>query len=144
MHTEVSIDINAAPDRVWDVMSDVESWPQWTPSIKHVDKLFDGPLAKGARTRIAQPKAPVAVWTVTEIEPGKFFEWETSSPAITSVAAHRIEPTGDGSKVTLTVEHSGLFTVVMGWWLKSISRKYVEMEAKGLKARAETGDSYKI
>jgi len=144
MRTEVVVDISAPPERVWDVMSDVEKWPEWTPSVKHVDRLDEGPLTKGSKARLAQPKAPVAVWTVTEVEPGRYFEWETSSPSISSVGRHRVEPNGDGSRATLTIDHSGLFTVVMGWWLKGLAKKYVEMEAKGLKARAETGDSYKI
>jgi carbon monoxide dehydrogenase subunit G len=137
MKIEVTIDIDSPPDRVWDVLENIEQWPEWTASIKHVDKLYDGPLAVGVRARIAQPRAPVAVWTVTEIEPGVFFEWETSSPAIQSMARHRVEPSGDGSRVTLSIEQAGLFATLLGWWIRRISEKYVNMEANGLKARSE-------
>ena len=144
MHIEVSVDIAAPPERVWSIMADIERWPEWTRSIKHVDKISEGPLAKGSRARIVQPKAPVAVWTVTNIEPGRSFEWKTSSPAISSVAGHRIEPAGEGSRVMLTVDHSGLLTLFMGWWLRRLSQRYVETEAQGLKARAESKDGYAI
>ncbi len=137
MHTEVIIDINANPERVWDVMTDVERWPEWTSSVDSAHKLTEGLLAKGSRTRIFQPKVPSAVWTVTEIDPGRFFEWETSSPAINSVARHRVEATSTGSRVTLSVEQTGLFAVLIGFWLKRISLKYVRMEAEGLKKRSE-------
>lgn len=137
MHTEVIIDINAKPECVWDVLTDVERWPEWTSSVNSVQKLTEGPLAKGSRTRIFQPKVPPAVWTVTEIDPGRFFEWETSSPAINSVARHRVEATSTGSRVTLSVEQTGLFAVLIGFWLKRISLKYVRMEAEGLKKRSE-------
>jgi uncharacterized membrane protein len=137
MHTEVTVDIDAPPQQVWDVIEDVERWPEWTASINHVDKLYEGPLSVGARARIAQPKVPLAVWTVTRLDRGRFFEWETSSPAIHSVAGHRVEPHGDGSRVTLTIEQTGLFASLLGFWIKRISEKYVGMEASGLKTRSE-------
>lgn len=137
MFTDTTISIDAPPEKVWQVMTDVERWPEWTKSVTSVMKLDDGPLAKGSRVRIQQPKAPVAVWIVTEIEPGRFFQWETSSPAIQSIARHRIEPAGEGARVTLEVEQAGLFVAILAWWLKGLSRRYIDMEAAGLKARSE-------
>ena len=144
IHTEVTIDINAPPERVWDVMTDVERWPEWTASIKQVNKLTDGPLAVGSKARIAQPKVPPVVWTVTSIEPGRFFEWENSSPAMKSVAEHLVEPAGEGTRVTLSIEQSGPSTAVLGWWLRRINKKYLEMERQGLKARLEAHNGYAI
>ena len=39
--------------------------------------------------------------------------------------------------MTLSIEQSGLFATLMGWWIKPLSRKYVDMEANGLKAHAD-------
>jgi hypothetical protein len=48
-----------------------------------------------------------------------------------------IEPDGNGSKVTLTVDLSGIVATLFGPMIAGQSRKNVEMEAEGLKTRSE-------
>src|SRR5580765_507243 len=61
----ISVDIRAAPPRVWALISDIEGWPGWTPTVKSVERLDAGPLAVGSRARIRQPKLLPAVWQIT-------------------------------------------------------------------------------
>ena len=63
-------------------------WPARIPTVDRVERLDDGPLAVGARTRLAQPKLPEAVWTVTELTPGAAFTWTSSSPGVRITASH--------------------------------------------------------
>jgi uncharacterized membrane protein len=140
---EVSIDIDAPPSRVWQVMSDVERWPEWTRSVDSVTRIDDGPLRLGSKARIDQPKVPPIVWEVTELEAGSHFIWEAQSPALTSKATHRVEQIEGGSRATLSVEQTGLGTVLLGWWLRRINEKYLRMEVEGLKARSEAAEAGK-
>src|SRR3712207_4077807 len=96
MHVVERIDIAAAPGDVWTVMLDVERWREWTPTITSIERLEGGPFRVGSRARVRQPKLPTAVWTVTVLEPGRYFEWRNVSPGLRSVAGHRAEPIAGG------------------------------------------------
>ena len=81
----ISIDINAPAHRVYEVMSDIERWCEWTPSVTSIKRLDSGPFVVGSRAVIRQPKFPPALWTVTAIDGTK-----------TPVAAESICVHGDG------------------------------------------------
>ena len=136
-HFSTSIDIAASTDRVYDVMSDVERWQEWTQSITSVQRLDSGPFVVGSRAMIRQPKFPPAVWKVTAILPGKSFTWESVAPGIRTVGHHSVEATPSGSRATLTVDISGALGGVLGWVTKDITQRYIDFEAQGLKARSE-------
>ena len=96
-------------------MADVERWPEWTASVKRVERLDEGPLRVGSRVRIRQPRLPLAVWTVTALEPGRFFEWRSPVPGLLSVGDHRVDAAGaDTSRVTLSITWSGVLSPVIG------------------------------
>lgn len=138
MHIEERIDIAAPAERVWAVMSDVERWPTWTPTVASLDVLGPRPFSVGSRARIRQPRLPTAVWTVTLLEPPRYFEWRNRSPGILSVAGHRVEPTGAGtSRVTLTFGWSGWLAPVIRLVYGKLGRQYVRTEAESLKRRCE-------
>ena len=91
-----------------------------------------------AAARVRQPRFPAAMWTVTALEPERFFEWRSPAPGLLSVGGHRVEAAGDGrSRVTLSLAWSGPLAPVMRLLFGSLSRRYVEQEARGLKRRAE-------
>jgi uncharacterized membrane protein len=100
-----TIDIKAPPQRVWAVLSDIEGWPEWTPSVKSVERLDSGPLVVGTRARLRQPKLRPAIWQITKVERGSHFTWVTRSLGLRVTAHHVIEPLkkGSTSRVTLSV-----------------------------------------
>ena len=113
MEFSVTTDVNASPDVVFAVLTDVERWPEWTPTVTRVEWL-DGsspPLTIGNRIRVVQPKVPPAEWTITALEAGRGFRMLSRSPGATVVANHWAEPLRDGqrSRVTLSVTFSGLY-----------------------------------
>ena len=139
MDYEISAEIDATPDQVWRVMTDVERWPEWTPSMTRVERLDPGPFQVGSTARIKQPKFPAVVWQVTELEPEQSFSWTASGAGVTTLACHRITPRGDGVEVTLSVRQTGPLAWLAGLITSRLTQSYIQMEANGLKRRCERG-----
>jgi len=136
----ISIDIAAPAERVYDVMSDIERWHEWTPSITSIKRLDSGPLVVGSRAMVRQPKLPPALWQVTAIDPGRSFTWVSTAPGIRTVGHHAAEPTAAGSRATLSIDLQGALGGVLGLLTKGITERYLAFESSGLKARSANPD----
>jgi uncharacterized membrane protein len=139
---ETSIDIDASRERVWAVLIDIERWPEWTRSMTSLEHLDAGELRAGSRVRIKQPRLPTVVWQVTELEPMQSFWWTATGGGMTTVAGHEIAARpGDGSGVvvSLSIRQTGPLARVFGLLAGSLTRRYVQLEAQGLKRRCEAG-----
>jgi uncharacterized membrane protein len=132
-----SIDIQASPEIVWAIWSDVERWSEWTANIAKIEKLAPGPLAIGLRARVRQPKLPTAIWRVTELKENRGFTWVSISPGARVTGSHIIEPHAGGSRATMTLTFAGPMALLFGWLTRSLTQRYLQLEANGLKARSE-------
>ena len=137
MNIEVSVEIDAPTDTVWRILSDLEGWPNWTPTVKEVRRLNGPSFGVGSILRIRQPKLKTLDWHVSEFQEGRLFTWKARSPGISVVARHVIRSKGRGSIVVLAVDQQGWLDPVVKLFFGSLSRQYVELEAQGLKRRCE-------
>ena len=98
---------------------------------------IDGPLAIGAIVRIRQPKLAAARWTVTALDPGRSFSWESTAPGLHTVAHHTVSAIDDTtSRLVLSIEQTGPIGRLFGLVYGGLARRYVQMEADGLAAEA--------
>jgi len=133
---EKEVSINASAENVWEVLSDVEHWYEWTPSIKSILLLDPKPLHVGSRGLVEQPRLPRAIWQVTELVPNQGFNWEAKSFGAHTVGEHWITPDPQGEvKVVLRVRQTGWLAWIFQRWIGKITREYIAMEANGLKLR---------
>ena len=137
MRFSIATEIRASPTTVWKVLRDVERWPEWTASMTSLRLLDDGLLAVGSRVRVRQPKLPPAEMRVTELGEERGFEWVARSPGLQTTAGHEIEPLGPGSRVKLWVEFDGLLSPLVSRLIGDLTRRYIRLEAEGLKRRSE-------
>ncbi len=139
MRFEQSVEIDAQPQRVWDVLSDLEAWPRRIETVDEVELLTPPPVAVGARVRLKQPKLPEGTWEVTSWDAPSSFEFRQQSGGVTSTAGHRVEALDDGrSRLTLTVEMRGLLVPIFGRIYRDLTNRYMAIEADGIKRAAES------
>lgn len=138
MITRSSVTIDAPARLVWDVFSDVEQWSEWTPSVTRLVGL-DGPnLAVGKRFEIKQPRLPKLVWEVTEVTPGVSWTWAQRSPGGSALARHDVIAESDcRTLVRQEIDQRGVFGALVGRLMRPTTKRYLELEAQGLKARSE-------
>ena len=142
MRFEKSIDIDAPQQRVWDVLSDLEAWPQRIETVDAVELLTPAPATTGSRVRLTQPKLPAGDWDVTAWDAPSFFEWTQRGGGTTSVAGHRVEALGDGrARLTLTLDMRGLLVPIMALFYRKLTNDYMNLEAEGMKRAAESTGS---
>lgn len=135
IHT--TIDINASPAQVWDILTDFASYSEWNPFIKKIE----GEVAVGNRiyAEIGNMKfKPVVVAFETE----KVFEWlgHVLIPRVIFDGQHKFELIAN-SDGTTTLNHSekfqGILVPLMKNMLNNETKAGFESMNEALKARAE-------
>jgi uncharacterized membrane protein len=137
MRFDHSITVQAPAERVWGVFSDVAKWPDWTATVDAVERLDEGRIHVGARTRVRQPKLPVAIWEVTELVEGEYFEWVSRAPGIKTTGGHRVISTPEGTVATATIIQEGPLGWLFGKIYAGLTQRYLELETDSLKKVSE-------
>jgi uncharacterized membrane protein len=137
---EIKHESHAPADRLWSLMSDVRRWPEWMPTVDAVTPLEpDRADEVGARYTVAQPRLPRAEWTITAIEPGRSFTWESVAPGLRSVGTHELRQGADGTTtIVLGFTWSGLVAPLLRAAFGHQARRYVVSEAEALDRTAST------
>lgn len=134
------VEIEATPEEVWRVWTDVGSWPRWNSTVRSVRRLDPGTFGLGSKVRVHQPQLPAAVWRVTEWEPHRRWVWVAAQTGLTTTATHLLEDLGGGRcRVTASAVHSGLLAGVVSTFAGGLTRTLVDRELTDLRTRCESG-----
>jgi len=138
MITGDSIEIDAPAQLVWEVFSDVQRWPEWTASVTSLVGRDGANIAVGKRFAIKQPGMSKLVWKVTEIDPGLSWTWVQRSPGVRVSARHDVIAQSDGrTLVRQQLDQRGVLGALVGRLMVKKTKRFLELEAQGLKARSE-------
>ena len=139
LHSE--IDIDASPTTVWNILTDLDEYPNWNPFIISASGAID--VGERLTNRLQPPngKAMTIKPTVTAVDTQETFEWlgRLGVPGIFD-GRHRfqLEATPSGGTRLVHSEHfSGLLVRAMRKSLDTKTRKgFLEMN-EALKTQAE-------
>jgi hypothetical protein len=112
---EAAARIDARPDQVWSVLTDVGGWRDWDSGVDRVE----GSVALGERLTIYATmirSRPFSV-TVTEIRPAEAMRWRGGLPFGAAVIerTYHLDAQDDGGTVlTIREDHSGPLAGLLG------------------------------
>jgi len=108
---EVSVDVGASPEAVWDFVSNLRRIPEWIEDTRAMLTVEPEPAQQGTvyreRSRIVGPLSQVTTWKITEFDPPRFQKHDGQVPmmAATSVS-FGLEPSAKGTRFTLVFEYT--------------------------------------
>ena len=151
MHESVTVHMEAEPQAIWDLVSDVTKIGRYSPETFEAEWLdgATGP-AVGARFRghVKRNGIGPTYWTtcsVQECEPGRAFTFGVGPPdKALSVWGYRMEPAEHGTDVTETfaLADTGLlrlYWALLGWARGRTNRNDMRTTLERIKAEVETG-----
>lgn len=133
VHHEVTI--NASTEKVWQVLTNMQAYPEWNPTIK----LVKGDVKVGNQvtyqfTQDADNISEIPA-TVKQIIPNKLLNQAGGIPLIlTYNHKYIIEPQGEGTKMTIHEDYAGIG--VNFWNPKPVEAAYSRLN-EALKKRVE-------
>ena len=149
MHDSVTVHMDAPPDRIWDLLSDVTKIGRYSPETFEA-KWIDGASgpAVGARFRghVKRNGWGPTYWTTCTVlasEPGREFSFGVGNgDRPLNTWSYRLEPSGEGTDVTESfqlADNLGLriYWAILGWARGRTNREGMRKTLERVKAEVE-------
>lgn len=133
VHHEITI--NADPEKVWDILTNMDEYPSWNP----VMELLEGTVQEGNKvkykfTQDENTSSEIGA-TVLQVTPNKLLNQKGGIPLVlTFNHKYMLERTGNSTKVTIHEDYKGIG--VNFWNPKSVEEAYKRLNI-ALKERVE-------
>ena len=115
--THVTITINAPPEKVWGLLSDLKDWPKWQPDISDVE--LSGPVQSGSsfswNTRGSEIHSKIAV-----AQPQERLVWTGTAYGAKAIHAWTLERLPDGRTLVQTDESKNGFLLSLFYSSKKL------------------------
>ncbi|AKJ00359.1 uncharacterized protein YndB with AHSA1/START domain [Archangium gephyra] len=128
--------IRASPEKIWTILTDGASWPQWDPSCEKIE----GRIAPGEKLKAFTKLSPGRAFPVkvSEFVPHQKMTWSGGMPLglFKGVRTFTLTPRGDQVEFTLHEVFSGPMLALIGGSIPDMSEAFQKF-VEGLKRRAE-------
>jgi hypothetical protein len=101
MHSQmwtVSRNVEASADAVWHVLTDLDAWPKWGPTVAGAELDGSG-FELGATGRVWTPVGVPLPFVISELDAGRTWAWNVAGVPATR---HGVEPSDSGSRVWMS------------------------------------------
>ena len=112
-----TVDVDAPPQVVWSLVSDLERMSEWSPEVYAIDWLDGATRAAKGATFVGRNRIGMIRWgmrvRILEFEPSRRLMFATQEHNADQTRwSFDIEPTGDGSRVTERFEVVGRISLI--------------------------------
>jgi carbon monoxide dehydrogenase subunit G len=110
MGVEQSVVINAPPEKIFSVLSDVGQAPQWMPAIKKIEQVSPGPFGVGTNwkeSRMVGNRIMDSTIRVTGYQPPNNLKLDVEGKGITGRLEFTLAPQGASTNVRYQGEMKG-------------------------------------
>jgi uncharacterized protein YndB with AHSA1/START domain len=81
--------IEAPAERLWELLTDLESWPHWGPSVRSA--TLDGPFAAGTRGTVTTAVGARLPFEITAFDPPHRWSWTVAGVPATDHAVEDLD-----------------------------------------------------
>lgn len=115
---KTEIEILAPPAKVWEIITDIDKWQEWSPTINgsQGEASVGSSLSITMMSKEAGKDGPKYSPTIIELKEPNYFHWRAHMIAgfiFTNDKIIELEQTDTGTKVTHTETFKGLMTALM-------------------------------
>jgi hypothetical protein len=128
------IEIAAAPELVWDVLTAIDRWPSWNPQVKSMD--MQGGIAEGSQFRWKAGPGTITS-TIRRVEPPRLIAWTGKTFSIDAIHVYRLEARDGRTLVRTEESYEGLVARLFRGPLQKTLDSALEEGLGHLKAEAE-------
>jgi uncharacterized membrane protein len=144
MKVERTVNIDAPPEKVYDVVMDAGRLEDWVTIHHHLEDAPDGPLRKGSKLtqtlKLAGKKFNVR-WTVVENDPCVRVVWEGRGPVASHArVVYEFEGNGGGTTFSYLNEYDlpgGALGRIAGRAVSRVTQKELEGSLRRLRSLVE-------
>ena len=135
IRVEFQVEVKAGAERLWDILTDVKSWPEWQVT-SYIKPIPAGPLKEGSTFKV---KLGGLTWnlTVTEAERPKKVSWLARRTGLNALHEWEFVEKGGTTKAVTRESMSGWMLFLSYPIAKRNLQKADEKWLSDLKSRAE-------
>ena len=134
------IEIAAAPEVAWDVLTAIDRWPSWNPAVKSVS--FEEGLDEGSKFRWKAGPGTIKS-TIRDVEAPWRISWTGRSFGIKAIHVHTLERRDGRTLVRTEESYDGVVARLFHGRLQKTLDSTLQSELQHLKTEAERRESRK-
>ena len=131
-----SVEINASPKAIWNILQDTKNWNSWDYSTDY--SFLHGEFKEDATGIWKAKNGPEMLMTLTKVEPLKIFISEFKVFLARFKSSHILTPiSAEKTKLTFQTEVVGPLAFLYAWHTRNTIKNVVIQEMANLKIQIE-------